>query len=347
MLEDFYHSVDNRMQADILGRRNVPAFVVSHRAASEADLSSLKKGEFADPEHRMFPIDSKANTWLSIASFNQSVLKTAAASPMTVKAREGIRVVLAKAASMWGLDDDEVKNLTSAVTLTAPEAPEGFVFRKASTEYRIKTAAECEKAIGEFVSKAAKLTQEVRQETGEWLLKIASTVGASLENDNGVALCRHAGLGTCLGKTASTVTSDVLRKLPVGGEVAATVRAMRDALYHLPPDELLPIPFVRKLASSLGAVNDAHFLRIPDIDARLFGIGPAEIVQADAATADIVRLPGGMCASHTAISENAEIISNYLANRHGLDVYTPDDMIKAMNGMSSMELVPLRHLIGA
>ena len=85
--------------------------------AKEAADKSLPDTLFADSVHRAYPVDSKANTWLSAAYF----AKTAADDPWGETARAYTRDNLIRAAEMYGIADD-VNKVLSAEKKAAAES---------------------------------------------------------------------------------------------------------------------------------------------------------------------------------------------------------------------------------
>lgn len=76
-----------------------PDFVKTASQLTEAEARELPVGAFACPNERTFPIDSKADTWLSWAYF----CKTAADIPAAT--RESISSKLIEAATFWGITE--------------------------------------------------------------------------------------------------------------------------------------------------------------------------------------------------------------------------------------------------
>ena len=353
-LVDFYHdsghSIFEQIRKDT---PELPAFMVRHRAMAETELEGLSRGEFADPGSRIFPICSKAETWNSIAYFNRQrfqdqVSKTAALSPMSFEAREKIRENLAKAASMWGLDDDEVEQLSAQVNLKVPKtasAENGVEF--GGTVVPVSDAAQGAAVIDQFLSAASKLSEPVRRVTALNVLKAANAVDTVVDEGKIRELMQHAGAATCSNGDAVTVIDGVLPYVPHYAETATPLRQVRARLSGLGKADLMEPAQVNDLVDSLEAICHRYNIKNASVGEGLRRITPVDIDAETEAIADIVKLPGGIMARKSAIAENAMTLSAMMHNMYNVEAHRPEDIVAALGRMSPREILPLRNHIGA
>jgi len=326
-LVDFYHDPDKVVFEHIRQTRTLPPFVVAHRAMSEDELKKLDAREFADASHRMFPVCSAAETWTSIAYFN--VLKQALLSAESAAGREDIRTMLSKAASLWGLNDDEVQELAKNVTLGIPKKAEAEV-----------TPSE---QVKRFLANAPVIPVMTRKEEAEVLLKAAET---ELDPDTRTQLMVHAGAATCTAGEAQAVLTKVIPQVPFRSEYRPILQALRESLNHQASSDLLDPDDATNLMACLEKVTQQYHIRKAHIeDLRSFTMGDAVALQKEAE--DSVRLPGGIFAKKSAISENASQLSIHLSNIHSVDAHRPEEILAALQKLSPTEILPFRPLIGA
>lgn len=334
-LFDIYHDSGKTVFSNICQdyearKQGMPAFVVNHRAMSDTDLAKLAPSEFAAPRDRMFPICSKADTWTSIAYYN-ALAKKAALSPASATDREEIRGMLAKAASLWGLDDDEVKQLVHDVTLAMP--------RKASAD---------EAPVGEraaaFSRQALQLAEPERREQATMLLRAAEA--EDFEPEMRKQLFKHAGAATCTAQDAAVFIGEILPQIPFRSEFKRPLSDMQTALLHMAASDLLDPDDVSGLVGIVEKVETTYHLKRAASD-RLRLFGPDDAAEVTRDLDDQIRLPGGIVARKSAIEENAALIGNHLSNLCQVDAYGPEQITEALGKLSPVEVASFRPLIGA
>ena len=329
-------------------KAQLPPFMVRHRAMSEDELSGLSRGSFADPDTRTFPICSRAETWHSIAYFNRQVLKQAALSPMSAEARNKVRAMLTKAASLWGLDDDEVEQLKNQVNLNIVKTAEAEnTISIGGTSIEVKDAEAGKEAACQFLDVAPGMSEGLRRRTANSVMKAASAVGTELEETEIRTLLQHAGAATCTVGDAVTVMDGIVPFIPHFALCRESAGRLRDAMAARPSGSLLQPKEVNDLVASLESIVDRYNIKNANVSEALRRITPVDLQDEYKAMTDVVKLPGGIMARKTAVAENAETLSNTLHNMYSVTAYKPDDIIKALRGMTPREILPLRQYIGA
>jgi hypothetical protein len=346
---DFYKDKDKALLAEIRQEKaELPPFIVNHRAMSDEELGKLSRGSFADQASRTFPICSKAETWHSIAYFNKQLSKQAKLSPMSAQAREEIRETLAKAASLWGLDDEEVEKLREQVNLKVTKTAEAEnCIEFAGTAVPVRTAAEGKDAVYQFLDVAYGMPEQTRRHTALGVMKAASSVGAKIEEEDVRTLLQHAGAATCTVGDAVTVLDSIIPFIPHYAEACAPACGVRDELLKRKSGDLLDPKEVNDLVASLEGVAHKFNIKQASISDSLRRITPADIEAEHAAIADVVKLPGGIMARKSAISENAMNLSDMLHNMYSVEAHRPEEIISALSKMTPREILPLRAHIGA
>ena len=348
---DFYHDQDKAILSKI---EKQPEFLVGHRAMSDDELKSLSPGEFADPVNRMFPISSRAETWRSIAYFNRQgpelIQKTAALSHKSAQEREQTRNLLAKAAQLWGLEDDEVEALSGFVTLGVlkkAEAEPGPGVTYGGTFVPV-TPDTANTVACDFLRHAASMDRDIAKNTAGMLLKAAASASAELPADTSHKLQVQAGLGTCTAREAANAIFKVVPHIPHRAAITKVLSETRRALDKLPEGKLLLASQVSSLSAILSKAGTQY--NIPHIAETLSSmrtVTPAVIEAGLNVRLDRVKLPGGVRASKAAIARNAEWLGTWLSNTHQAEAYTPDEIIDTLKKLTPVEILPLRARIGA
>lgn len=106
--------------ATLIGIENVPHYVRQYTLPDEKTASTLSEGLFADPVNRLYPINDKANTWLSAAYYAFD-----AQQPGT-KIAGDIWGAIVNAAEIYGVSSDVTKLNDTIVN--------GFHTKQASVE---------------------------------------------------------------------------------------------------------------------------------------------------------------------------------------------------------------------
>jgi len=329
---DFYHDaggdVFTRIQAGLQSHgKELPPFIVGHRAMTEKEHSSLAPGEFAAPAQRLFPISSKAETWKSLAYYG--VLKSASLTPASAADREGIRTMLAKAASLWGLDDDQVAELAHDVTLTIPKTAE--------SESPVA-------AIDPFLAKAMSMDEPARREGAGLLLKAAEA--EELDPERMRQMLVHAGEATCTAGEAAAFLSKLVPKVPLRSDHYKPLSALRDHLRHTASSDILDPDDVNEIVGIVEVVDKQYHLKVSASES-LRRLTLADAVEVVEDSRDVVALPGGIMARKSAMAENSEMIGNHLSNVHGIATDNPAEVMAELLRLSPIDIVPLRPLIGA
>jgi len=349
---DFYHDPEQTIMGSI---ENAPPFLVGHRAMTDKELEGLSLREFADPNSRQFPIASRAETWRSIAYFNHQaqtlVAKQALLSPESAAEREKTRQLLAKAAQLWDLDDDEVVKLSEHVNLGlhTAEAEEvtpgpGITFNGQFVPVTGTTAPD---TAADFLQHAPKMDRGVCRDTAGALLKAAESVGAELPLETKHELQVRAGEGTCTAGEAATILFKAVPHIPHKAEIHDTLSRLRTALDLTPPSRVLKKASVDRIAALLQKAGD-HFV-VPHVAESLEAlrtITPAVLMSGVGAVRDTVKLPGGIRASKAKITSNASYLSTWLANTHKAEAHKPDDIVTELQKLTPVDLLPLREHIG-
>jgi hypothetical protein len=353
---DFYSDNSHLIFDQVKTETSLPPFMVKHQAMSEDALAKLGRGEFADPDSRLFPICSKAETWTSIAYFNRQrfqdpvqgqVQKQAALSPMSFEAREMIRETLAKAASMWGLDDEEVAQLSAQVNLKVPKKAETNEVMFCGTAVPVVDAEGGRKVVEQFLSAAPRLPESLRRETALGVLKAANAVETKADEDQIRALMQHAGAATCTAEDVVTVLDGIVPYVPHYAESIDSLRQVRTGMSKMDKGTLLPPSQVNDLVASLEAIVHKYNIKNANVSEGLRRITTVDLNREQEAMADLVKLPGGIMARKTAIAENAMSLSNMLHSLYKVEAHRPEEIVEALGKMTPREILPLRNHIGA
>jgi len=348
---DIYHDKSKTVLQQIMADRpDLPPFVVQHRAMTDDEIAHLSSAEFADMRNRMFPICSRAETWNSIAYFNRQPLveKKAVLSPESFAAREMIRETLAKAASLWGLDDEEVEMLSKQVTLRVPKKAEtDNIIEFHGTSVPVTDAISGKTVVAQFLECASDMPESERRSTATCVLKAASSVDTVVPEAQIRTLLQHAGAATCTREDALSVLDGVIPYIPHYAEAAKTTRNVRDCLRKMPEGSLMQPNDVNAMVDSLESISHRYDIRHAAVAEGLRRITTADIEAEMAEQADMVKLPGGIMARKSAIAENAMTLSDMMHNLYQVEAHRPEDIVTALGKLTPREILPLRNHIGA
>lgn len=128
---DVLNDQSHRQWITLAEAHNVPSYVYDQEVPVKEAYADAPDSLFADPVHRMFPIDTPATTWLAAAYFNDSQGQIKQAD-----LRECIRDRITKAAEIYGVVADVKAALD--LRIAEPENPEDV---DANYAYVVKDAA--------------------------------------------------------------------------------------------------------------------------------------------------------------------------------------------------------------
>ena len=175
---DIIQDKSRRVLIKIAEKHSLPDYVKKASAFTIKEAEKYSDNLFADPHNREYPIDGKANTWLSAAYYHESkdVTKSAALNNNiydTIKIAAEAYGVLA---DVLRLEKDIVKK---AAAIAETEC--AFVDNNGVHHYPIDCADDVKLASIHFANNRYKLDSEHRSLTGKFIMKKAEQYNVPVE----------------------------------------------------------------------------------------------------------------------------------------------------------------------
>lgn len=145
---DVIHDNSKRGWIKVAHSHEVPAYVGKHIPLTKEAAAGLSDDLFADDAKRVFPINSKADIWLSAAYFKEAAADYKCAMAEYIKDR------IKSAAAVFGIAEDveEVFNSAQVKVASAKDDPDNYcwVDEKGKYSYPVFDKVGAEKAISYF-----------------------------------------------------------------------------------------------------------------------------------------------------------------------------------------------------
>jgi len=296
----------------------LPDYVKDAPAESEQDFSKLASEWFADASNRRYPVDSKANTFLSIMNF---VLDKEAMEPWRAKA-VGDRLM--KEASAWGVESPVVPSEPEAVSHKIQLKVAGDVAHVVD----IHGKRSWKEAAEDMYSNPSKLPYGARRQLARGLLTAPVDMRAEVSEDVGRYLEKAAGFGMATKDDAASAVMD--RVVMLDRENPEMTKPLRDWAGGL-PDGMTP-EILSKTASLLDIFDRATGTN------RWYRRGvetPEEMIfkylekDAEEMDAEAVTLMDGRVVSRTGLVNREKEIKEFMERYLGEAPWSsPDEMVE-------------------
>lgn len=230
---------------------DVPGFVKTAQAVTEQDFNNVDVTHFGDPANRLYPLNTKSNTWLSREHFSRDRDK------LEKTAAEVIDRRIRKAAELWGLDEpmrirpaNEAQPKVFHITIDGDHNKEKQVL---DVTGHYKVAAET------FYANRAAYPYLVRRSFARQMLSAPADVREPLDVEVEQGLCKMANYGSCTGNTARDAV--FLRMCYVRKRDPKTFGQLVKVAKHLSDVQgLVNIDLLHKTAVLLDAVDRSNGL---------------------------------------------------------------------------------------
>lgn len=248
---DVLHDQSHRQFIGIAETYDVPEYVMENEVPTkEAYDGSIPDSLFADPVHRMFPVDTAANTWLSAAYF-----KEAADSIRAADLRELVHDRIVKAAGAHGniKDVQAVLSFTGPASVDPSELDANYAYvvkdaagRSACRRYPIYDRAGLKLACDYFARNRSSYSTADRTKIAAGILRRAAELG---EDDVPSLVNKEAGYAV---PYRPTLLAELLEraKLTKDAESATVIATLVEVVGFATADELI------KSADEIVAVID-------------------------------------------------------------------------------------------
>jgi len=334
-LEKVYADPSYRKFMEIVRTTEIPAFV--KEASMEDDYDSMSGQLYADPAHRRYPLNNKANTWLSREYFMTDRKDYEPRMAALIEGR------ISKAAEYW--------QVGPAKKLTAQDPDECSVWAvhqgKPVYEVKITCGKHYKEAAEHLYNNRHAMTYDMRRSMARGLHNVPAALRSDIPADIADYLEKAAGFGmatpSIVQKTILARVVHVYRTAPeLSQGLVKTAEAYKDM--EVTPENL------HKLAGVLDIIDRAVDLH------RYYGHGHStpeeslfQITQkmAKAVTDEGVRLANGRIVSRTALLNRRLDVDDFFRSYAGEVPYkTPEEMTDIVSSLPRGDADALLNTIG-
>ena len=305
----------------IWNEMDVPGFVKTAADVTDQNYNSVDIDHFADPAKRLYPLNTKSNTWLSREHFRRDE------TGMEKTAAELIKARISKAASFWNLDE----------SIRMRQADEPLTVFKINIDgdrdtdkIELDLTGHYKQACEQFYENRASYPYTTRRSFAQQVLAAPEAVKEEIAVDVEEGLHKMADYGSCTGDTARDAV--FLRMCYVRTKAPETYGELVKVAHHLQHTEgLVDINLLHKTALILDTVDRAHGLHVKYGDAlpfpedSLFGFTEkrASLVRDDA-----LVMSDGSVINRTELLENTDKVNEYFSKVAGhADQFSDDDSL--------------------
>jgi len=199
---DFYDDVNQQTLYALEKLTGVPDFVKSASIETKEEVSQLPPHVFADPQHRKFPIHTKASTWLAHAYFKQC------APHYSTEERSFIQQRITKAAEFWKIGSQLAEFDRQWTALHSFHAPrdlpdDQYALIYKTAEHTIRKFpmpnAACVKLAGErLFADRHRYTYPMRKFAARRILRAQKRANVTFQPETAEYLNRAAGEGSAI-----------------------------------------------------------------------------------------------------------------------------------------------------
>lgn len=227
---DVLHDPSWRQWLKIAGAYKVPKYVTNHSPMEKDAAAQLDEALFADSGKRMFPISSRADTWLSAAYFNEN------RESVDAIVRDQTESNIKTAASVWNIDQDVKDVLAYRPVASDPQddvSNYGYIDKSGNRYYPMFDIEGVKRAADSFDRFRDKMPAGIRKKIASAIVKKAGVDMALPES-----VFREAGIGL---PNKIDLMDNLLDRayLTKDAECAVVIGALVKTVAACRPDELM------------------------------------------------------------------------------------------------------------
>jgi hypothetical protein len=235
----------------------IPSFVKEAHLMEEPSLYKLKGAQFADSGNRMFPINSRAETWLSAAYIQKQ-----AHEGSTIDSSTMFRIK--EACELWDIDFESIQGDTVVHEKTASRSIS--ISYKDDNAVHAVTSANCGDHLDKIASDilAGNHTHVIRRNVARQLLGAKDALGHSFDRGTQISIEKVAGYG--VGHISAVTQAIAQRRCAIDKSCPHHVESLRlvekVAAESADKDGIIQGDWLDKVASLLDAVDRQEGLNI-------------------------------------------------------------------------------------
>jgi len=247
---DFLHDTNLAELSEIANMYVIPDFVKSEAVPEKTASAELPETAFAWPAEKLFPVTSKAHTWLSVAYLDKH------ASNIGKDEKEHILDNLAVSMKFWGITTDDFQTMMHK---KASETTKGFPLHyrfcgSTHATVHVNSAEEIDKVASSLVESRTEMPWLMRADVALQALNAASSIGCDLQDSTKQSLQKTAGF--CIA-SSKKLTQDLLYREALYAnhgreDLVEKVASLRSEYAN--KESILPLEF-QKIASVLDSLD--------------------------------------------------------------------------------------------
>jgi len=299
---------------------DVPGFVKEAESVDEQDFNVVNVDHFGDPANRLYPLNTKSNTWLSREHFSRDKDK------LEKNAAEIIGNRIEKAASFWGLDEP----------IRIREKPEKHTIHQIEIEddvdkkvIKLDVGGHYKEAAEKFCADRKHYTYSMRRSFARGMLEAPEDVKEPLEPDTEQMLCKMANYGSCTPETARNAVflrMCLVRKTDPDtfGQLVKVAHAVQGM------DGLMDINVLHKIARLLDYVDRSKGLHVhygKDINPPEDDLFHFTEKRASAVRDEALVLEDGTIMNRLELLDHKDQVNEYFEKIAGVQPYSDEDSL--------------------
>jgi hypothetical protein len=328
---DILSDTSNMQLCRIAERYAMPTYVSNSEPLEKSAAEELPAELFADPGARMFPINNKANTWLSAAFFNENREKMA-------EDRMGVvESLIKKAGSIYNIDQD-IKDVFSVEKEASAEENEivyCYTDEKGGKHYPVAGPEGVKKACDYFEKKYRNYSPKVRTTIARGIAKVAQSFGT----DPSRVVMIEGGFGIV---DRAALASEVLEraKMTKDAEAAALLGNINNLLEVMDSSELAAE--TEKIAEVMENIDILNGMDRSDYWSPLQAVCPMTVKEAQAIVDNTLELDGlTFDVTKLASSLDPQVFTDVLGEEFIPELTTEEGVLDAVKLAEVLPTLPL------
>lgn len=278
---DILRDTTNMQLCAVGSRYDIPDYVGASTPLEKEAAGSLPPELFADQATRQFPINDKANTWLSAAFFNENFEK------ISSDQRDCVKDLIIKAAGIYNIDQDVADVFAVEKVAAGPEERTVFCYTDddGGNHYPVSGPRGIEKACEYFDRHHRDYDAPTRNKIAKGIAKVAQDLG--VEPSRTVLI--EGGFGIV---DRAALASEVLERMKMTKDAEASIALgnVNRLLESMDVGDLMEE--TEKVASIMESIDELNGMDHSDYWTPLTAICPMTVKEAQALVDNSLELDG-------------------------------------------------------
>lgn len=302
---------------------DLPDFVKEAAAAEEQDFTKVSSDQFGDPSRRIYPCNTKANTWLSVMNF----VMDKQAMPKGKADYIGSRLL--RYSDFWGLSAPTVQQEKTAAAAPTYQIPLTVKDTVVHTVI-INDAQQYKEAADHLYNNRTKFTYDMRRQMARGIIHAPASVKCELPDTHSDYIEKAAGFGMADRTTVGNVV--ISRVILLGNKYPEYSKILTkyamEQLKDINPTVLQKTAALIDLVDRAANLQQHYGKALSTPEESLFPViekHAAEIVN------EVVILQNGKAANKPALKNQQEKVASFFNEYYGEVPYrSVDEMISTV-----------------